>query len=172
MNRAPYLLVAVALALFAFVAWSLATTIEPGEPTYLRPVLREEPVVTTQPPYEPVGRPRQAATTLAPRVRKAVFQSAYASEVVTLIREGFARFGPDVAEQAVRVAACETGGTFDPHATNGVHRGLFQVSTRYHAERVRRLGFTLEQLWQARPNIAVAADLYADSGWGPWQCQP
>ena len=112
----------------------------------------------------------KAAHRVKPK-RRDLFVAAYATEVVTLIREGFARFGPDVAEQAVRVAACETGQTFDPGATNGSHRGLFQISTRWHAERVARLGFTLDQLWQARPNIAVAADLYSESGWGPWECR-
>lgn len=97
--------------------------------------------------------------------------AAPSSPVVDMIRAGFARFGPDVAEQAVHVAGCETGHTYDPHATNGAHAGLFQLSRTYHEERARRLGYTWSQMFEPGPNIAVAADLYAESGWGPWTCR-
>jgi hypothetical protein len=91
--------------------------------------------------------------------------------ITDAIRRGFARFGPEVAEEAVRVAGCETGDTYYPGARNGQHLGLFQISRTYHEDRVRRLGFTWEQMAEVDPNIAVAVDIYAESGWGPWTCR-
>lgn len=86
--------------------------------------------------------------------------------VPDLIRATFARFGSLVAEQAVRVAKCESG--FSPTARLGPNVGVFQLNGSFHRARAARLGFTWEQMTQAGPNIAVAADLYGDSGWGPW----
>lgn len=91
-------------------------------------------------------------------------------EVPDLIRSVFARFGAVVAEQAVRVAKCESG--FKPTARLGPNVGVFQMNGQYHRARAARLGFTWEQIAsEAVPNITLAADLYADSGWGPWSCR-
>lgn len=93
------------------------------------------------------------------------------SQVQFTIRRAFARFGAEVAEEAVRVSGCETGGTWNPAARNGAHAGLFQLSRTYHEDRARRLGFTWEQMFQVEPNIAVAVDIYRESGWTPWTCR-
>jgi hypothetical protein len=94
-----------------------------------------------------------------------------------MIRAGFARFGPAIAEQAVHVAGCEsmgdpTGEHLDATARNGKHAGLFQLSEEYHLERVHRLGYQWEQMFDAAPNIAVAADLFGEKRkWSPtWTC--
>lgn len=123
------------------------------------------------------------STTTAPpqaRARTAPIVTASASrptsEVADIIRSAFARFGPEVAEEAVRVAGCESTGDasgqrLNPAAMNGAHYGLFQVSRTYHDARVRRLGFTWEQMTEAGPNAVVAADLYGEQRWGPWECR-
>lgn len=130
---------------------------------------------TTLPPKPAEPRSHVTVTTVArsaPTTTTAPKLTVAASgSVPDLIRQGFAEFGPAVAEQAVRVAGCETGQTFDPGATNGAHRGLFQISGTYHRERVARLGFTWDQMYEAGPNITVAADLYAEQGWQPWTCR-
>ena len=78
-----------------------------------------------------------------------------------------AAFGP-AGEKAVAVAKCESG--LRPGARNGPHAGLFQVNTAIHAARIKRMGYTVAQMFQAGPNIAVARALYAESGWRPWTC--
>lgn len=127
------------------------------------------PVVTTTSAPAPV-------TTTVPRARTAPIErparSVGDSEGVRrIVREVFGRFGPVVADEAVRVASCETGGTFDPNATNGQHLGLFQISRAYHADRVQRMGYLWAQLADPEVNALVAADIYAESGWGPWTCR-
>ena len=127
--------------------------------------------VTTTTTVKPrvIATQRTQPRTTAPIARAA----AVAGAVPDLIRAGFARFGAVVAEQAVRVASCETGRTFNPAARNGAHAGLFQISGTYHRPRVARLGFTWQQMYEAQPNIAVAADLYGESNsWRAWSCKP
>lgn len=39
--------------------------------------------------------------------------------------------------------------------------------------RARRLGFTWEQMYQARPNAVVAHDLWLEGrDWHQWRCKP
>ncbi len=71
-------------------------------------------------------------------------------------------------ERAVRVARCESG--LQPTARNGQFTGLFQLGRGYHEGRAARLGYSWDQMWEAGPNIQVAADLWAEAGWGPWSC--
>ena len=83
------------------------------------------------------------------------------------------RVFPDVYENAaVRVATCESGLRED--ARNGQFFGLFQVGSRVHANRLRELGITPEELLLANPNVEAAFDLFARSNysWGPWSCKP
>lgn len=126
----------------------------------------------TAPPY--VIDRAATSTTVVARARTAPIAVGALQD---MIRAGFARFGPAVAEQAVHVAGCEstgdpTGAHLDPEATNGAHAGLFQLSKTYHEERARRLGFTWQQMWDAWANITVAADLFAEKmRWAPtWSC--
>jgi hypothetical protein len=107
----------------------------------------------------------------AASARRHLFVAAYASEVQQIIYDGFSRFGPVVAQEAVNVAGCETGHTYDPSSRNGSHVGLFQLSETYHRARAERLGFQWSQMVEARANVAVAADLYAEQGWQPWTCR-
>jgi hypothetical protein len=74
-------------------------------------------------------------------------------------------FGP-YGWQAVSVADCETGGTFDVNATNGQYRGLFQMGSYARA----RYGHSSTAVGQAR----AAYRYFVDSGrdWSPWECRP
>lgn len=99
--------------------------------------------------------------------------SATIAQLEQIIRDGFARFGADVADQAVDQAWCETAGTLDPNSTGAAgERGLLQIHGRYHMDRIHRLGFTWDQMYEPGPNVAVAVNLYAEQGWAPWTCQP
>ena len=78
-----------------------------------------------------------------------------------------AAFGDDCA-RAIAVARCES--RLRPDAVNGVHRGLFQVSIRWHRARIERMGFTVDDMFSAGPNIAVARSIQLEQGWRPWAC--
>lgn len=78
---------------------------------------------------------------------------------------------PDEIEEAAEIAAEAYGfepefleaiafyeSTYDTSAVNGGCYGLMQVSTRWHWDRMERLGVTEAQIWEAGPNMLVAAD--------------
>jgi hypothetical protein len=74
-------------------------------------------------------------------------------------------FGP-YGDQAVRVADCETGGTFSIWARNGQYLGLFQMGSYARA----RYGHA----WNAWAEAVSAYRYFIDSGrdWSPWTCKP
>lgn len=115
-----------------------------------------------------------AVVRLVPRARTAptvVAEAVYTGDMPVLIRSVFGRFGADVGEEAVRVSHCETVGTFDPHSTGDAgERGLMQIHP-VHKERIARMGFTWDQMYEPGPNLEVAAAIYAESGWRPWTCR-
>lgn len=167
------LAIAVTLFLLALLFLTTLSVIEHIEPepqveveaALIPPLVLEAPTTTVAPNTTSTSLPRTADT--APIVVSK--RPAPAGEVADIIRAGFSRFGPVVAEQAVRVANCES--TLNPGATNGAHAGLFQISRQYHQPLVARLGFTWEQMFTAQPNATVAAALYEQSGWQPWSCR-
>lgn len=74
-------------------------------------------------------------------------------------------FGP-WADEAIRVASCETGRTFHTGAANGQYRGLFQMGSSERAT----YGHGETALAQAR----AAYRYFVASGrdWSPWECRP
>jgi hypothetical protein len=66
--------------------------------------------------------------------------------------------------QALRVASCETGGTFSVWARNGQYLGIFQMGSYARS----RYGHSNTVLGQAR----AAYRYFVDSGrdWSPWSC--
>lgn len=52
--------------------------------------------------------------------------------------------------------------TYNTQAVNGGCYGLMQVSTYWHADRMERLGVTESQIWEAGPNMMVAADYFRE----------
>lgn len=86
----------------------------------------------------------------------------YARNPVWAIYQVFGVYG----EQAVEVARCETGGTFDTGAQNGQYLGLFQMGDYARS----RYGHSSTALGQAQ----AAYRYFMDSGrdWSPWACKP
>lgn len=74
-------------------------------------------------------------------------------------------FGP-YASQAIRVAYCETGGTFNIYARNGQYLGLFQMG----ASERRLYGHG----WNVWDQARSAYRYFVASGrdWSPWSCKP
>lgn len=90
------------------------------------------------------------------------------ADVVATIHAVFGAAG----DAAVRVARCESGLRADNRG-NPTHAGLFQLARRWHEGRARRLGFTWEQMYEARPNAVVAHNLWLEGrDWHQWTCKP
>lgn len=131
----------------------------------------------------PTMPPGVATTTTipAPKARTAPTRpaatTATIAELEQIIRDGFARFGAHVAEEAVRVAGCEstgdpTGEHLNPNATGAEGEvGLLQLHPRYQSERAAKFGWSMADLYDPAKNVLVAADLYAEKGWQPWSCR-
>jgi hypothetical protein len=68
--------------------------------------------------------------------------------------------------QALRVAYCETGGTYSVYARNGQYLGLFQMGSYARA----RYGHS----WNAWGQAQAAYRYFVASGrdWSPWACKP
>jgi hypothetical protein len=116
--------------------------------------------------------PRASRSKTTVRPRAAVPQPAPRPAVVSIVgdvQQAICGAFRAACQWALRVARCESG--FNPRATNGSHRGLFQISIRWHAARIARMGFTLDQMWEVGPNIAVALAIHEEQGGGPWQCK-
>jgi hypothetical protein len=70
------------------------------------------------------------------------------------VRMMIADYFQDEPTKALRVAQCESG--FNPKATNGYYKGVFQIG-----------GGSLI----ARENIEHAKRIRDNRGWQPWECQ-
>lgn len=83
------------------------------------------------------------------------------------IEKEVARVFPD-APIMLKVMRCEGGYDIDAYnATNNSHdKGLFQVSTKYHGEEVKRLGLDMND---PIDNLKFARILYDRNGLGDWQ---
>jgi hypothetical protein len=72
-------------------------------------------------------------------------------------------FGPlGVADQAVGVAACESG--LNPGADSGTYKGLFQLGPHLAGT----IAFYGGDWFDPLTNAQVARDLYLASGWASW----
>ena len=78
--------------------------------------------------------------------------------------------------KALRVAKCESG--YNPRATNGQYRGLFQIGVRTHAARIAAhhdsdgRAWTADDMYDPAKNIVIALELSnGGRNWGPWECQ-
>lgn len=68
--------------------------------------------------------------------------------------------------EALAVAYCES--KFQQGAQNGTSWGVFQINYPYHMDLIH---YPYEMLL-AEQNVAVAYQIWKDSGWEPWSCQP
>ena len=80
-------------------------------------------------------------------------------------------WGADDSE-ALSVAHCESRYDERARRPGSQYVGAFQIGVNTHAERISRLGYTEEDMYDAGKNAVVAFDLWKDSGWGPWECKP
>ena len=82
-------------------------------------------------------------------------------------------FPGQLCHQAMAVVRCETGGTYDPWATNGQYVNIFQMGT--HERQTYGWHVAGSSVWKAAKaarayyNDEVSRGIY---GWHPWACQP
>lgn len=68
---------------------------------------------------------------------------------------------------AVRIADCETGGTFDPYAVGAEdERGWYQIRFN-HWDKPQ---CNPDYLFDPAYNTACAYSIWVESGWSPWSC--
>lgn len=79
------------------------------------------------------------------------------------------KYGRRVAHGMMVIAKCESG--FNPHATNGQYRGIFQLSRSIRA-RMRELTGWHTIGYNIRQNVYGARYVYAGRGFEAWTCQP
>lgn len=95
-----------------------------------------------------------------------------ASETPSSVQDAINQsFGP-IADQASRVADCES--SMDPNAVSsgGGNYGLFQINTVHRSEFEEVTGRPWSDVLDAYANSQYAAYLYNQSGgWGPWTCR-
>ena len=85
------------------------------------------------------------------------------------IRRGFIRYAQQNHlaasnwKEAIRVADCETGGTFDYRARNGQYAGVWQISRAYHEDAPSRFSPASVSVW-------VAQVTRGGTNWSSWEC--
>lgn len=107
---------------------------------------------------------RRAALWQRKRTRTLLRQFRPVAE--TSAREAISYVFGTHAAQAIRVAYCETGGTYSVHAQNGQYLGLFQMGDYARG----RYGHAANAWAQAVSAYRYFVDSGAD--WSPWECRP
>jgi len=153
----------------------------PPKPPAIQPIVPPSSSTTTTtaaPTTTTTARARTAPTVAAATASRPLVV-APVGELQDMIRQGFAQFGPEVAEEAVRVAGCESTGDpsgqhLDPNAVGDEGEiGLFQIHPKYHTARAAKFGWSMNDLFDPAKNIVVAVDILAEKRgrWSPtWSC--
>ncbi len=177
--RLRVLLLVVGLAV-ALLTVLLARSETPEVPD---PVVEAAPTTTTTvpPPPETTTTVPPPTTTTLPEPPKPpppppppppAAASAASGSIPAMVRDAFSRFGAHVANQAVAIVRCETGGTFDPNSTGRQGEvGLAQLHPRWQSGRAAKFGWSMNDLYDPAKNLVVAVDLYSESGWSQWSCR-
>ncbi len=79
-------------------------------------------------------------------------------------------FAPSQVSTAMRVMACESLGIPDAKNPRSGAGGLFQHLPKYWASRAASAGYPGASIYDAEANIAAAAWLSSNHGWGHWTC--
>jgi hypothetical protein len=145
---------AVAEQAAAPVAEALPPLVLPTSPPAPAPAASSVPA--PEPDPAPAPEPMPAASPVA----------AEAQSVEDIIREIFGEH----ADSAIGVANCES--RLNPAAVSrgGGNWGLFQIN-KVHRGRVEAMGYSWDQILDARVNTIVAKSIFDEQGWRPWGCR-
>lgn len=75
---------------------------------------------------------------------------------------------PEFAATYLDVAYCESRHDEKVEGLLG-ERGFLQIHP-VHKDRIERLGFTWDDMYQLWPNLVVAYDIWLEQGFNPWSC--
>jgi hypothetical protein len=115
----------------------------------------------TPPPDPPAPRP-QKATVTAPQPAPPIASGDVEAAIAT-------HFGP-IADQASRVADCESSLDATAISPGGSNWGLFQINTVHRADFESVTGHPWAHVLNADLNAMYAKHLYDSEGWRPWAC--
>lgn len=130
------------------------------------------PATTTTAPPAPAPAPAPAPEPVVQAVPAPAPEPAPAPAPSGSAEEAIAAWFPDVYDQAVAVASCESG--MDPGAVSsgGGNHGLFQINNVHRGSFEAVTGQPWSEVYNAYYNAQFARHLYDSSGWRPWACQP
>jgi hypothetical protein len=111
-----------------------------------------EPAPAPEPAPEPASAPPPAPTTSA--------------------EEAIAAWFPDVYEEAVAVARCESSMNPGAVSSGGGNHGLFQINDVHRDQFTAVTGQPWDAVYDAYYNSHYARHLYNQSGWQAWACRP
>jgi hypothetical protein len=83
-----------------------------------------------------------------------------------------AHWFPDVYDEALAVARCESGLNPSAVSPGGANHGLFQINSVHRTSFEAVTGRPWSDVYDADANAQFARHLYDDSGWDAWTCQP
>jgi Transglycosylase SLT domain len=86
--------------------------------------------------------------------------------------QAIAHWFPDVYDQAVRVARCESGMNPNAVSSGGGNHGLFQINSVHRDAFTSVTGQPWSSIYDPYYNSQYARHLYNRQGWSPWGCRP
>jgi hypothetical protein len=131
---------------------------------FIGDVVRDLSTTTTAPPT--TAPPTTAPPTTAP---PAVAPAAAPAPSGSAL-EAIAAWFPDVYDQAVRVASCESSLNPGAVSAGGGNHGLFQINNVHAGSFAAVTGQSWDARYNAHYNAQFARYLFDQSGWGPWAC--
>lgn len=119
-------------------------------------------VVEPTPTARPAAQVGEVSVTSAPVPPTPIPQGAPSGSVEEIICSY-----PWDCTTAVRVADCETGGTFNPYATGHEdERGWFQIRFNHWGKPQCDPAYLYDPVY----NTACAYSIWVEQGWSPWSC--
>jgi hypothetical protein len=132
---------------------------------FIGDVVRDLSTTTTTAPPTTVPPTTAPPTTAPPAVAPAAAPAPSGSAL-----EAIAAWFPDVYDQAVRVASCESSLNPGAVSAGGGNHGLFQINNVHAGSFAAVTGQSWDARYNAHYNAQFARYLYDQSGWGPWAC--
>jgi Lysozyme like domain len=129
-------------------------------------VVRDLATTTTTAPPPTTAPPTTAPPTTAPPAAAPAAAPAPSGSAL----EAIAAWFPDVYDQAVHVASCESSLNPGAMSAGGGNHGLFQINNVHAGSFAAVTGQSWDARYNAHYNAQFARYLYDQSGWGPWAC--
>jgi hypothetical protein len=145
---------------------SAPTTTEP-EPAVVAETAATAPVVVAAPPAA-----HAPAASVAPETAAVEVAAPASAPAGSSVEAAIAAWFPEVYDEAIAVADCES--SLNPGAVSrgGGNHGLFQINNVHRGNFEAITGQPWDMVYDAYYNAQYARRLYDASGWRPWTCRP